>query len=438
MSSTQPWNVVTSTQLLETLLPGIIAVANHLATSQEEAIVEVRNVLWKRNPCRPFHVTLSRYLKQLQKFTNHLSLGSREQNSPILLAALLDVLDTLEDHFIMAQEDPAEPVAENPFIFRAISSWLWRWYGLRSRLYKNLLSWTVSDPHDGHVQLLRLMRESRFQCPTFGEEEKLLQVVQNCAQEVNKYITIDISPEEEDDEASISSSQYTTWGKIERLCQSMVAVHRQLSKPWGCGCPKHDTTLYLALNSYELLPRNETFAVSSVLHDTRGWKETKMRMRCSQNENELADYGQLCDDLEVSGVERLWYTVTRCDPCEQPKSFEQLQATMMKPLPKERLCLAVFLSHLYLHLSGSDWWPYTQTRQPCRVHGSRNMPHLPVSSPYFAFARGTNNVDSTEFTAVLINPGMPSLPEFGKLILEVLTWTPCVWKANKASEPWKL
>jgi hypothetical protein len=112
-------------------------------------------------------------------------------------------------------------------------------------------------------------------------------------------------------------------------------------------------------------------------------------------------------------------------------TFERVETQIKRPpLLKERLCLAVILSHLYLHLSGGAWWPYTRTDTMICFQKTDFASLLPLSLPFFPFDTSTGAEHKPDFRLQCINPCMPSLVEFGRFLLEILTWEPSRWEDN--------
>lgn len=425
------WDIASASLLLKTLLPDLCHVASHYATSKEKVVLDIRDFLAKRNPYRPFHVTLSHYLSELQKIISRWSFDSLRQDYVTVLAALLGLLDILDDYFFIVQENLRRFNAGRLAALQNILLPIWRLYRHQPGTYSNLVVWTASGSYHREHGLIQFTQESWFQTPPLTEGDRLLNAIETLTL-VMKRNTVLHDPEynasmDDDLKPQMSSDQSAARRKMLNLCNNMEIVHKQLAKPWGCGCISHEKTLYLAMNPCE--PLTEDSVITSVLHKTAFWRQMGIRLKCAQVSEDAANYEHLCNDLRSSEVETTWYTLSASARCAQPTPFSRLLRSIEpRPLPKERLALAIVLSHLYLHLSGGGWWPYELIQPPFEFQMARNMSSLPISSPFFLFRM--EPAERASAVARYINPGMPSLPAFGRLLLEILTWAPCSWEDN--------
>lgn len=116
--------------------------------------------------------------------------------------------------------------------------------------------------------------------------------------------------------------------------------------------------------------------------------------------------------------------------CEPTYLLEWLRhsnpMSFKKVAKRHRFALALRLSYDYLFLSGGPWWPYDRVSDDrassvC-FFDVENTPEDAIQRPFFtsSFA-DVANADTVPHVLQLYNKYMPSLPVFGKLLLELVT-----------------
>lgn len=92
---------------------------------------------------------------------------------------------------------------------------------------------------------------------------------------------------------------------------------------------------------------------------------------------------------------------------------------------RERAIMAVTLAYTYLHLSDTEWWPRSEVLPDfwylCDHNGLKaGLPFLLLNAPSDT-QNGAGTIERW------INPARPSLPAFGKLLLEIWNGGPLSW-----------
>jgi hypothetical protein len=406
-----------ATSLLKEILPDLIDVACFWATSENVEAVRARDTL-KQNARRPFHTFLYQYLGKLHHELLRVPVRLTKTNDKTLHQALARTLSIFEDEVIVSS--------------RAFGLISWSWFSRdkqHERTHGNVLHWAARSRCHDEDKLLWLIKNTRLAAPPEQVRTNLLDTVASCASQIEKLLPVYAVPFEDEEFASISAEQRAAWRKVEEMCKGVEHIHRQLSSAWRCSCSNPHEALHFAINPYS--SREDGTISSAVLHDSSGWKRTAMLMKYAQHGN--ANYDEFCQDLNASTADRPWYTISNCASCMQPMTFDQLEMRLQsRPLPKERLCLAVILSHLYLHLSGGAWWPYTRTDAFIRFDGPERSSLSPLSTPFLPFSTCMEFQPDVRFG--FVNPSMPSLVQFGKLLLEIILWESCSWEGNAFEE----
>ena len=94
-----------------------------------------------------------------------------------------------------------------------------------------------------------------------------------------------------------------------------------------------------------------------------------------------------------------------------------------KTRPKDRIVIAMALAYTYLHLSDTEWWPKREVQPDFWFKNDLSRSALQVTLPFLHF-QPTDTTNAKVSTEGYINPKRPSLPAFGKLLLEI-------WKGSK-------
>lgn len=106
---------------------------------------------------------------------------------------------------------------------------------------------------------------------------------------------------------------------------------------------------------------------------------------------------------------------------------------LLKMSSKHRMSVALVLAYAYLHLGGGSWWPYDKKpnlHSPVIASEDIHPSRLLFFSPNFSQdPHWTSSASSEGLPYVLkaFNAEMPSLPAFGKLLLELFLGQSVVW-----------
>jgi hypothetical protein len=100
---------------------------------------------------------------------------------------------------------------------------------------------------------------------------------------------------------------------------------------------------------------------------------------------------------------------------------------------KYRIILSLHLAYAYLHLGGGSWWPYE--KQPCLHWTDEPSSDMPSSNLFYfspTFSRLRPPEESrgdAGSVSKAFNSAMPSLPAFGKLLLELFIGRLVSWES---------
>jgi hypothetical protein len=225
--------------------------------------------------------------------------------------------------------------------------------------------------------------------------------------------------------------------RLDDACRKLEHMHSCCMVNWTCDCnPSHLETKFSfelsdadhsedALLRYSLVyPSNEST-----------WRCANMRVRPHRDTgtDHLCAHGALCDDLETSfggfGDRDDQRTnngraVSVHAVCGPPVTLDSVAAQDI--LPKERLILALLLSHLYLRFIGGPWWPYHQLENSVYFQEQSASNDWTEPLPYLSAPKQSTS-EQTSFFADALNDEMPSLPALGKTILGILTGRALDW-----------
>jgi hypothetical protein len=342
-------------------------------------------------------------------------------NDAIRLAAS-QLLDILEEQIIVTSRTTPRPSG----------SWLFR-EKKSLPTHSKLLSWISTNKQSREDEKLTwLLATTRLADPPEAIRSGLLGALTTCFERIEKILPVKVPKFDDAKVDEPSAHQREAWRNVRKMCVKMEDTHRQLSKTWRRSCPHSHKALHFAINPYH--SRTEGIINSSVLHDSSGWKQTSLQMTLKHEGT--PDYHELCTDLNAS-ANRPWHASKACGNCTKPVTFEHLLASWKDKNPppcKDRLCLAVISSQLYLHLSGGVWWPYDRTDSVIHFQTADPRIKLALNSPIFSFASDKDIERRPDLAIEWINPTMPSLVEFGILLLEIMAWAPCSRKAGQREE----
>ena len=168
--------------------------------------------------------------------------------------------------------------------------------------------------------------------------------------------------------------------------------------------------------------------------------------------NELSHLCGLLDEIAISGEGSVKLAAGKPKLCEAPEHAAVFQGLLTDgesslvdcynlPQPqkllrmnfKHRISVALVLSYAYLHLGGGAWWPYD--KKP-NLHSpeiaSEDVPpsRLVFFTPNFTPRTASGQLTQDEelpFVLTAFNAEMPSLPAFGKLLLELYLGQSVTW-----------
>lgn len=101
--------------------------------------------------------------------------------------------------------------------------------------------------------------------------------------------------------------------------------------------------------------------------------------------------------------------------------------TLLQMPQKQRVIMAVALSYAYLHLSDTAWWPRFEVLPDFWFLSDPTQPGVNAGLPFLSFDSSARHNTRIESTEGYINLARPSLPAFGKLLLEIWKGAPLKW-----------
>lgn len=293
-----------------------------------------------------------------------------------------------------------------------------------------------------------LIQRTRLRKPKRSAQKRIIKTTRKCRQalEPNKHSILTSTERER----ARKSRRHDATLRFDVVCMQMEQMHKGL---WSCRCePSHaDTKFCFDPNS-----RMDSMSMESSLccllvypssQSLHGWKRAELLSDTDLNSGitrheQTSLWDNFCVELErdvllpvPTGNTQPTLSSTRqiCirGDCGPPIKLEDAIALRNSSL-KERLVIALYLSHMYLHLSGGPWWEYQQTQNIVWFEQSSTFAHPQLTLPYFSAPPAQPCVAPMLYR--MIHSDMPSLPVFGKTLLELFTGRKINWAPGQIDE----
>ncbi|KAK0880595.1 hypothetical protein LTR87_005559 [Friedmanniomyces endolithicus] len=422
-------NISPDVALLLSILPILFEVASFYTGRDERAIKARRTINPKESYKKPFHANIWADLRSLvttlaSVVTEQADLSQDFLRSATSLAQVIEedmikVPSTDDIDLDILADDDREPYAKTRRLLELIQT-------RADQLHPDgKLEWLC-----GRINLRR---------PGPLAQRRIIEHFRGCDQEargLTKKATQSV-------EAHTDRARLPVWYGAKPLCDAMETLHAQLEASWrcSCGCSPLHTEAKFTFNPSQQKERH-LLRCSMIYQSSESpdkWQHARLEFDRSDGRG-MHGFGDLCRDLEVTqtpdsgqkdGLSS--HTVSYRGDCEEPSllesSLDSQQMTNIAVLKtKERLLLALYLSYLFLHLSGGPWWPYHATSGVIWIWASNNSTRPLIFSPLLTASLHRQllpvRVPATVRSA---NPKMPSLPILGKMLLSIAMGREIKW-----------
>jgi hypothetical protein len=397
--------------LLTSVLPDLLKVSGRLTGDSEDAKA-AREAINKNSPLEnSFHGTI--YTKLDMIHSTLLDWSERKyDNSPAVQGPVRNLLCTLEDMVAEVSPHQQSPYPGLTYIKGIADS-------------DSLL---CSDFEKIHSTI-----KSCFTCPEVQVCDQLLTAVSECAEALNtSSLAFSIRDIAQDEGLLLP---------IERMCDRAMKIEDAIKHGLNCipcGC-QHEAVFSFATPCYGQGASGNCLMSFRRHGSTQVWVSARVALERSHEDFGSRSGVRLCEVLLSSSTEThlepLTNGFTAIQTQEQPRKTSAVSLTSFKTWvaneqsdgyaknnEKNRLILTLLLSYAYLYLGGSSWWPNARLDS-----GLWFADHLDdkIIRPFLQFS--TAKEHQKWAVEKCINPVRPSLPAFGKLILEIWLGRPITW-----------
>ncbi|KAK1056933.1 hypothetical protein LTR74_014531 [Friedmanniomyces endolithicus] len=415
--------------LLLSILPVLFEVATFYTGRDERAIKARRTINHREGYKKPFHANIWADLRSL--VTTLASVATEQAELS------LDFLESATSLLQVIEEDIIKVPSTGDLDLENLADDDREPYGKTRRLLELVQTRTDQLRPDEKVEWL--CERINFRRPGPLAQRRIIDHVRGCYQKVCGLVNKAVNSVE----AQTERARLPVWYGAKPLCDAMETLHAQLEASWRCSCgcsPLHTEAKFTFDPSQQKerhLLRCSMIYQSSESPDK--WQHARLEFDRSHGPG-MHGFGDLCQDLEVTKTSvsgpkdgRTSHTVSYRGDCEEPSllesSLDSQQMTNIAALKtKERLLLALYLSYLFLHLSGGPWWPYHATSGVIWIWASNNSTRPLIFSPLLTASLHRQllpvRVPATVRSA---NPKMPSLPILGKTLLSIAMGREIKW-----------
>jgi hypothetical protein len=267
--------------------------------------------------------------------------------------------------------------------------------------------------------------ESRLFCPEPEACARLVRAVSDCAEAL--------------DQSSLTSSirdiaqSQELLPPIEKICDGAMDIEAAIKQGLNCvscGC-QHEAVFSFATPCHGKEANGKCLMSFRRNCSTHEWISAHVAFKPMRENSGSQSRVRLCEVLLNSSTETHLeplgdgFTESATKKQHFKTSFVSLTSFdswvasgqsngYVNNIEQHRLILALLLSYAYLYLGGSSWWPNTRSDA-----GLWFADHLDpkIIRPFLPFS--TAEEHQSGYLETAINPARPSLPAFGKLILEI-------------------
>lgn len=334
------------------------------------------------------------------------------------------------------------------------------------------------DDADEPSRIHWFLQMTRFGKPRGKMRAMLLQAVKEC----NAALKPMSSPQLVDVSYQSNRSGDFEWAEVGQAFRFVERLHSTLEH-WDCHCfagMSHRNAKF----AFDFAPAGKGGSLAGMMFypwldpegSTKVWKHAHLEFQEDGHSPTLRppayrgtfanDFGgsrlsalcDLLDDIAISGDGAVKLVAGNPTLCDVPTHATVLHGLLSNgnnclvdcynlPGPqrlfsmsaKHRMSVALVLAYAYLHLGGGSWWPYD--KKPILHSPDIACEDMPPSRLIFFspnFSRQSNSQQSAseeELPHVLkmFNADMPSLPAFGKLLLELFVGQSITWEGLNRS-----
>jgi hypothetical protein len=411
--------------LLRKIIPPFLDVARFYSGKNARAIEARRLINEQHRREKAFHSDVWSEMRLL--FETLVSLVPPVNQQEVVSERIQDLLNVLEDDFVRVT---------GPESLDCVGSKRCQWLIVRTRTDALQITHNTSWPQlealtialasmsdEERLELMLLRTDLRK--PKRSTQKRIIESTRNCRQalEPNKRSFI----ESTEREIAEKLDQKDAALRFDIACVRMEQLHTSF---WMCECkPSHLGSVF-SFDPFDppgnicMDDRQACLLVFPTPRSPKGWQRAEMKfashqdLEATESELDLA-LGTLCAELEKPSSK-----INIHGDCDPPVELGDTSTLRTAPL-RERLVIALYLCHMYLHLSGGPWWPYQQTQNIVWFERSVVTGQWQLTMPYFS-APSTQPCVAPWLNRVM-HKDMPSLPVLGKTLLELFTGRCIEW-----------
>jgi hypothetical protein len=320
-----------------------------------------------------------------------------------------------------------------------------------------------SEPEDAEnaERIEWLLEVTRFGSPKGKSRDLLLKAVRDCNDVLRPMSSrsVDISYQ-------ANRSADLEWAEVGEAFRFVERLHDTLEH-WNCDCFAGMSHRH-AKFAFDLGPVGRHGSVAGTMFypsldkNTRIWRRAHLEFQDDsgsptlrsptyrtaftpgERASKLSDLCGLLEHIAVRGEGAFKLTAGAPKLCDVPTHasvFQDLSATsdssfvdcynlpqpqrLLKMSSKRRMSVALVLAYAYLHLGGGSWWPYME--KPNLHSQDIDGEGLPPSRLVLFSPNFSRQNEELPYVLTAFNADMPSLPAFGKLLLELFVGQSVNW-----------
>lgn len=323
---------------------------------------------------------------------------------------------------------------------------------------------TEPDDAEKTARIDWFLQVTRFGNPKGKSRSLLLQALKQC----NAVLRPASHPNFVDISYQANRSAELEWAEVGEAFKFVERLHDTLEH-WYCGCFDGMSHRH-AKFAFDLSPTGRHRSVVGTMfyqtldqkNSARVWRRAQLEFQDDadsptlrstsyktvfnngERTSRLSNLCGLLEDIAIRGEGAFKLTAGQpklCNVSSHATFFQDLSATndssfvdcynlpqpqtLLNMSKKRRLSVALVLAYAYLHLGGGSWWPYT--KKP-NLHSHDNVgENMPPSRLVLFTPNFSRQDEDVPHVLKAFNAEMPSLPAFGKLLLELFVGRSVNW-----------
>ena len=230
------------------------------------------------------------------------------------------------------------------------------------------------------------------------------------------------------------------WDAARDFFESSHEIHNLLRDSWRCSCDVAHGTAKFAVSictaSTKVTPQQHVVHLERAGGKFGRPLHITSLARLDESGGEVIGVHSLCETLNSDGIvalvasddRLLWQKSSRRDSnavemmnVSTTMSLDEWLKCSKRTRPiRERLVLALLLTYAYFHLSGSKWWPDKGTHPDVWLLISDHRQTVDMSCILLSASLETSqSLENNWPLSNYLNETKPSLPSFGRLLLQV-------------------